>query len=183
MAITKERKGELLDLYSEQLAQSRGIILANYRGLRVAQIEQLRRQARENDIVFHVATNRLLKLALSRQGLQVPDEWLEGPTAVAFCHGEVPAAAKVLIDLAKEMELFTLKGGLLGATPISVQEVETLAKLPSREVLLAQVLGGINAPASQVVGVIASGIRQVLNVLQAYVDKLEEGATPVPQAA
>lgn len=183
MAITKERKGELLDLYAEQLAQSQGIILANYRGLGVAQIEQLRRQARENNIVFHVVTNRLLKLALNRQGMQIPDEWLEGPTAVAFCHGEVPAAAKVLTDMAKEMELFVLKGGLVGTTPISAQEVETLARLPSREVLLAQVLGGINAPASQVVGVIASGIRQVLNVLQAYVDKLQEGGAPVLQAA
>ncbi|MCS7283674.1 MAG: 50S ribosomal protein L10, partial [Anaerolineae bacterium] len=90
--------------------------------------------------------------------------------------------AKVIQDFAKGRENFAVKGALLGKTPITSAQVAALANLPPKEVVLGQVLGAIQAPASQVVGVVASGIRQVLNVLQAYVDKLE-GKSPAAQAA
>jgi large subunit ribosomal protein L10 len=88
-----------------------------------------------------------------------------------------------LKDAAKEFEALDLKGGVLGTVIVSADEVNTIADLPSREVLLSQVLGTINAPAGQVAGVVASGIRQVLNVLQAYVDKLQESGGGLEQAA
>lgn len=182
MAITKERKEALVQQYREQVQQSGGIILADYRGLRVTQMEQLRRSLREVEGSVSVVKNRLLKLALADMNLAVPDEMLEGPTVVAFCQEEVPPVAKAMTDFAKDNPL-AIKGGLLEAAVLSGDQVKTLAKLPSREVLLAYVLGTVNAPATQVAGVVASGIRQVLNVLQAYVDKLEEGGTPAPQSA
>jgi large subunit ribosomal protein L10 len=166
----------------EELQTSQGVLLADYRGLRVADMERLRRSLRGSEVAFLVVKNRLLKLALGQVGLEMPQEWLEGPTTVAFCHGEVPPVAKVLSDFAKEMDVFSLKGGLLGATVVSAEQIKALGALPPREVLLAQVLGTINGPASQVAGVVASGIRQVLNVLQAYVEKME-GQGPAPQAA
>jgi|YNPBryantNP2012_1023418.scaffolds.fasta_scaffold00674_6 large subunit ribosomal protein L10 len=182
LAISKERKAELLTEYIEQLRQSQGIILVDYRGLSVSQMESIRRALRPLGGKLQVSKNRLLKLALQEVGISLPEEWLSGPTAVSFCHGEVPPVAKALVDARKEMEALTLKGGLVGNTPITAQQVEEIANLPSREVLLAQVLGTINAPASQVVGVIAGGIRQVLNVLQAYVDKLQNEGVATAQA-
>lgn len=182
MAISRERKEELIQQYVERLNQSQGVILANYRGLRVVEMEQLRRAARESGGVLQVVKNRLLKRALAEAGLSSPDEWLQGPTLVAFCTDEMPATAKAMVDFAKDVPALVIKGGLLEGAILSDEQVKDLARLPSREVLLAQVLGTINAPASQVAGVVASGIRQVLNLLQAYVDKLEGGAS-APQAA
>ncbi len=181
MAITRAKKAERVEQYLEHLQKSQGLILTDYRGMRVAEIEELRRSLRGAQATYQVVKNRLLLLALQQMGLAMPQEWLEGPVAVAFCHGEVPAAAKVVQEFAKGREKFAVKGGVLGRTPITPAQIAALASLPPREVVLAQVLGAMNAPASQVVGVIASGIRQVLNVLQAYVDKLE-GKT-APQAA
>ncbi len=182
MAITRERKEERVQQYLEHLRNSQGIILTDYRGLRVAEIEELRRSLRNSQATYQVVKNRLLLRALRELGLEMPGEWLEGPVAVAFCYGEVVAAAKAIQDFAKGRENFAVKGGLLGKSPITPAQVAALANLPPKEVVLGQVLGAIQAPASQVVGVVASGIRQVLNVLQAYVDKLE-GKSPAAQAA
>ena len=182
MAISRERKKELVQQYVERLSQSQGVILADYRGLRVAEMEQLRRAARESGGALQVVKNRLLKLALAEMGLSLPDEWLQGPTLVAFCTDEMPATAKAMVDFAKDVPALVIKGGLLEGSLLSSEQIKDLANLPSREMLLAQVLGTINAPASQVAGVVANGIRQVLNLLQAYVDKLEGGA-PAPQTA
>jgi large subunit ribosomal protein L10 len=167
-----------VEQYLERLQKSQGLILTDYRGLRVSEIEELRRSLRGAQATYQVVKNRLLLLALRQMGLSMPQEWLEGPVAVAFCHGEMPAAAKVIQDFAKGHEQFAVKGGLVGKTPITAPQVAALASLPPREVVLAQVLGTVNAPASRVVGVVASGIRQVLNVLQAYVDKLEGKTAP-----
>lgn len=182
MAISREKKEQLVQQYGEQLAGIQGFILADYRGLRVTQMEQLRRSIRATGSRFHVVKNRLLKFALQDGDQAVPDEWLKGPTAVAFCPGELAPVAKVLNDFAKDVPALVIKGALMGNDLLSADKVVTLAKLPTLDVLLAQVLGTVNAPATQAVGVVASGIRQVLNVLQAYVDKLE-GSTPAPQAA
>lgn len=178
MAITREQKAERIEQYLQNLQGSQGLILTDYRGLRVSEVEELRRSLRGAQATYQVVKNTLLRQALQQRGLSVPAEWLEGPVAVAFCHGEVPAAAKIVQDFAKGKENFAVKGGLLGATPITAEQVMSLANLPPKEVLLAKVLGTINAPASQVAGVVTSGIRQVLNVLQAYVEKLEGKAAP-----
>jgi len=182
LAISKERKEELVQQYIEQLRQSEGIFLADYRGLRVVDMERLRRSIRETGGRIQVVKNRLLKLALAEVDLTLPEEWLRGPTVVAFCLGELPPVAKAMTDFAKDMPVLSIKGGLMGSTVLAAEQVKELGSLPSRDVLLAQVLGAVNAPATRVAGAVASGIRQVLNLLQAYVEKLE-GGSPTPQAA
>jgi large subunit ribosomal protein L10 len=122
-----------------------------------------------------VVKNRLLALALKEHGMSLPDEWLTGPTAVSFCREEIPPVARALVEAGEETESLSLKGGWMSKSVLSAAQVKSIAELPSREVLLAQVLGSIHGPGRQVAGAIASGVRQVLNVLQAYVDKLEEG--------
>ncbi|RLC87513.1 MAG: 50S ribosomal protein L10 [Chloroflexi bacterium] len=174
LAISKQRKIELVAEYTEQLEQSQGIILADYRGLSVNDINDIRRAMRPIGGKFRVVKNRLLILALEEMGISLPSEWLIGPTVVSFCQNEVPPVAKTLTNAAKKLKTLRIKGGVLDRSVIKTAQVRTIANLPSREVLFGQALGVINAPATQVAGVVAGGIRQVLNVLQAYVDKLQE---------
>ncbi|MBU0702837.1 MAG: 50S ribosomal protein L10 [Chloroflexi bacterium] len=177
MAISKQRKTNLVAEYIEQLEQSQGIILTDYRGLSVNDISNIRRAMRPIGGKFQVVKNRLMILALKEMGISLPEEWLIGPTAIGFCHDEVPPVAKSLTNASKELETLHIKGGMLDRSVIEAAQVWVIANLPSREVLFAQVLGTINAPATQVAGVVAGGIRQVLNVLQAHVDKLQESVT------
>jgi large subunit ribosomal protein L10 len=183
LAISKQKKVALVAEYVEQLEKGQGIILADYRGLSVNSMGEIRKAMRPVGAKLQVVKNRLLVLALKEVGLSVPGEWLVGPTVVSFCLDEVPPVAKKLIDAAKEFEKLQIKGGVLGGSVIGADQVRAIADLPSRETLLAQVLGTINAPAGQVVGVVASGIRQVLNVLQAHVDKLQDAGGGLEQAA
>jgi large subunit ribosomal protein L10 len=184
LALTREQKVERVAEYAEQLEKSRGIILVDYRGLSVAEMEKIRGSMRPIASEFQVVKNRLLNLALEERGMSLPDEWLTGPTAVSFCREEIPPVAKALVEAGEETEKLSLKGGWMNESTLSAEQVKRIAELPSREVLLAQVLGTIHGPGRQVAGAVASGVRQVLYVLQAYVDKLEEaGAGAEMEAA
>ncbi len=178
MAITKQKKEELVAQYVEELKGSQGVILTEYRGLTMSQLNRVRSALRPIDGEAHVVKNRLMAIALAEAGLSVPAEWLDGPTAVDFCHGDVAVVVKALLEAGRELEPLRIKGGLVGTSVLNAEEMRAFASLPPRNVLLAQVLGTVNAPATQVVGVVAGGIRQVLNVLQAYVDKMEAGEIP-----
>ncbi|MDY6877426.1 MAG: 50S ribosomal protein L10 [Chloroflexota bacterium] len=180
MSISKQQKVELVAQYVEQLKQSQGIIMADYQGMTVEDMSRVRHDMRPIGGKFQVVKNRLMMLALKEAEMSLPEEWLVGPTVVGFCYDDVPPVARVLRDVAKELGALRIKGGLVGPEVISAMQVRAIADLPTREVLLARVLGTINAPASQLTGVIAGGIRQVLNVLQAHVDKLQEsGSAPL----
>jgi len=173
LAISRERKRELIERYAEMLSQSQGIIFTDYRGLTVSQMETVRNKLREVNSPYHVVKNTLLGLALKRAGLNVMADVLEGPVAVGFCHSELPATAKVLMDLAKELELFKVTGGLLGDTILGVEDVKALAELPGRDVLLAQAIGGFQAPISGLVSALGGILRSLGYVLQARKEQLE----------
>jgi large subunit ribosomal protein L10 len=174
LAISKERKEELVADYVEQLRESKGFILADYRGLSVGAMEDIRRSVRPIGAETRVVKNRLLALALEEVGLSLPGEWLEGPTLVDFCHQEVPPVAKALTDAARSLDQFHIKGGLISGSIMTVEQVQAVADLPPLDALFGQILGTVNAPAGRISGVVASGIRQVINLLQAYKEKLEE---------
>ena len=112
--------------------------------------------------------NTLVRRALDEVGFSVPDEILTGPVGIGFCQQNVAGVAKVISDFAKDNELLEVKGGLMGAQFIDQAAIKSLASLPPLEVLQAQLLGVINAPASQLVGVVAGGVRQLVNVFNAY---------------
>ena len=186
MAISRERKEALVAAYQQQFAASNGVVMADYTALTVNQMQDLRRKTREQNGLAFVIKNTLFNVVLKEQGLEASDELLTGSTIVAFCHEEVPPVAKLFRDYVKEVEdgMFKVKGSIMEGRVLSAAETLALADLPSREVLLSTVLRTINAPATQVAGVVASGVRQILNVVQAYVDKLEEaGGTPAEAAA
>lgn len=174
MTVSRRKKEELVSWYTDLFSRSSAAILTDYRGLTMADISQLRRKLQEAQSEYHVTKNRLMKLALKEAGLPVPEDLLEGPTATGFCFKEVPAVARVLVDFSKESKILVIKGGILGDRIINADEVTSLAELPPREILLAQVLGTIQGPAGGITRAIAGSIRSVLYVLKARVEQLEQ---------
>lgn len=176
MAITRARKEELLAEYHQQMDESTGFIMAEYTTLSVPQMQDLRRQTRQAEGQAFVIKNTLFKRVLEERDIAVPDDLMTGSMVVAFCHKDVPSLAKLLSVAARDYEAGSLvvRGGLLEGRIFGQDEVEAVSNLPTREELLSMVLRTINAPATQTAGVVAGGIRQVLNLVKAYVDKLEE---------
>ncbi len=171
MAITRKRKEELLTTYEELIRKSQGLILFEYRGLTMKGMDPLRHKIREAQGELHVVKNTLARLALKQAGQPAPDNLFTATTAVAFAFSDPSAVAKTLTTAARETDFVKIKGALLGPTVLSTREVEALADLPPLPVLRAQLLGLISAPASRLAGVMAGGVRQVVNVVKAYADK------------
>jgi large subunit ribosomal protein L10 len=178
LAITKDRKQELVAQYSELLERSRAFILTDYQGLKVSQLTQLRRRVRDASGAYHVTKNTLIKLALEQRGLSVPDEWLDGPTAVGFCFEEVPGIAKALTEFAEESDILKIKGAILGEKAVGEARVKALADLPPLDVLQAQMLGTLTGPMSGLVGTINSLLSGLVGVFEARREQLGE-----PEAA
>ncbi len=176
MAISREKKVEMVAKYVEQIKDSDAIIVTDYRGLTVPQIQELRGKIREAEGSFAVVKNTLAKRALEEAGLPAIDDMLTGPVGIGFCHQNVPGVAKAITRFAKEVDVFEVKGGLMGDTPVDEDAIKKLADLPSIDVLRAQILGLINAPATQLTGVIAGSVRQIVNVVNAYAEEGGEAA-------
>jgi large subunit ribosomal protein L10 len=176
LAITREKKEDILQEYVEQLKDSEAIIITGYRGMKVTDIQQLRARIREADGSYAVVKNTLARRALMDLGWPELDEMLKGPVGIGFCHHNVPGVAKAITEFAKKNEQISVRGGVMGARVIDENAVKSLADLPSIEVLRAQLLGLINAPAGRLVGVVAGGVRQLVNVVNAYAEKEQESA-------
>ena len=171
MAITKERKTEQVKYYDELIQKSQGMILVEYRGLNMKGMGPLRGKVREASGELHVVKNTLVRLALQQAGRPAPEEFFQATTAIGFALTDLPGVAKALTASAKESEFVKVKGGLLGNQVLSPADVAALAELPPLPVVRAQLLGLLSAPASRLAGVVASGVRQVVNVVKAYSEK------------
>jgi len=183
LAITKARKEELLKGYSDLIKKSEGMILIEYRGLNMKGMGLLRAKVREASGELHVVKNTLALKALQDAGIGAPENLFTVTTAIGFAFSDVPAVAKALTTFAKDSEFVKVKGGLLGGKALASKEVEALADLPPLPVLRAQLLGLIATPATRLTGVIAGGVRQVVNVVKAYADKADQPAEEAPAAA
>lgn len=167
MAISREKKQQIVEELTALLQESQGIILTDYRGLNVNEMMRLRRQLRREGVVFRVVKNTLTKLALQQAGLPAPDDLLEGPTAIAFLAQDVSGPAKTLLDFAKESGILTIKGGLIGSTVMDAEAARALARLPSRDVLLAQLVASIQGPMVNLAGILMAPMRDLVHVLEA----------------
>lgn len=170
LAITKERKEELVVLYGEWLKQSQATILAEYSGLSMKDIDALRARIREVGGEFHIVKNTLGKLAFEKAGLSLPENFFTGSTAIGFAFKDAPALAKAMTDFARTNAALKVKGGYLNNQPMSAEGVKSLADLPPLPVLRAQLLGTILAPASKLVRTLAEPGRQVAAVIKAYTE-------------
>ncbi len=171
LAISKQRKDELINQYVDWLDRSQALIVTEYSGLTMKQLDELRAKVREVGGEFHIVKNTLGKLAFKQFGLSEPDQWLENSTAVAFAFQDAPMIARVLSEYSRTSEFVKIKGGYLAKSSMSADQVKALAELPPLPVMRAQLLGVLLAPAGKLVRTIAEPVRQVASVLKAYAEQ------------
>ena len=167
----RSSKEQVVSELASKLEIAKASFLADYRGLTVDEVNQLRGKLREVGVEYRVVKNTLLKLAAKGTETACLEDHLIGPTAIAIAGDDPVAPAKILSEYAKQNSKFELKVGALGGKVLSLADIKALADLPSREVLLAKMLGSINAPVSNFVGVLAAVPRSLVQVLAAIQDK------------
>jgi large subunit ribosomal protein L10 len=170
LAITKERKNELIQQYGEWLNRSQLQIVLTYTGLTMKDVDLLRSKLREAGGEFHVVKNTLAKLAFQQAGMPLPEKLFDESTAVAYAFEEAPVFAKALTDFAKSSDFVQVKGGYLDKIPISSADVKNLADMPPLPVMRAQLLGVILAPASKLVRTLAEPARGLAAVIKAHAE-------------
>jgi large subunit ribosomal protein L10 len=167
---TDAKRRAVSDL-AEMLRDSSALAVADYRGLTVSEMHTVRRTLRANGVSLKVAKNRLLKIAAEDAGLAELKSLLDGPTAIAATTGDEVSLARALQDAFRPYKVVTLRGGLLGGQPVSAADLQRLASLPGREVLLSRLAGGMAAPLSGMAGVLAANLRNLIGVLSAVADQ------------
>jgi len=182
----KSDKERVVSELAERLKSSSTLIVADYRGLTMPQIDGLRSKLLEHGARFSVVKNTLTRRAAEEAGTDALLALLEGPTAIAFLEsdGDPVAVAKALATVAREtQQVLVIRGGIMEGRTISEEDVQNLAKLPPADVLRAQLVGAIAAPMATVVGLFNAPLRDIVGVLQARIDQLQEqGETPEPVA-
>jgi large subunit ribosomal protein L10 len=182
-----ERKAQTIDGLQQILGESALAILTEYRGMRVSELTKLRRELRPKGTEYHVTKNTLLLRAANQLGYTGLDDALAGPTAVAFVKEDISGGAKAILDFAKTNKTIVIKSAILKGKLLSADQIEALTKLPTKEELIAKMLGSLNAPTSNLVNVLAqpprnlvtalSGVTgNLVNVVAQIQKKLEEGA-------
>jgi len=170
LAITKERKNELVAQYSEWVSRSKALVFTQYVGLTMKDIDNLRIKVRDNGGEFHIIKNTLAKLAFEQAGYAVPEEQLEGSTAIVFAYTDAPAIAKAVMEFARTSEFLKVKGGFLEKQHLMPEGVKALAELPPMPVVRAQLLGTLLAPASKLVRTLAEPGRMIAAVIKAHAE-------------
>ena len=171
----KSDKERVVSELAEQLKSSPTLIIADYRGLTMPQIDALRSQLLEHGARFAVVKNTLTRRAAEQAGVDALLALLEGPTAIAFLEseGDPVAVAKALSTVARETQVLVVRGGIMEGRVISGADVQSLAKLPPTDVLRGQLVGAIAAPMATVVGLFNAPLRDLVGVLQARIEQLE----------
>ena len=181
----KEDKELVVAELTERLRTSETLIVADYRGLTMPQIDELRSKLLEHGARFAVVKNTLTRRAAEAAGADALLAQLEGPTAIAFLEsgGDPVAVAKALADAARTTRVLTIRGGLLEGRPIEGAAVEELAKLPPTDVLRGQVLGAITAPLTAIVGLFTAPLQDLHGLLDARIEQLGGQEEETPEAA
>lgn len=173
--ITRKAKEEFIEEIARELKEAELIIAADYRGLNVAAVTDLRRRLKAEQCNYRVVKNTLTRLACRKIGLEELEIHLEGPTAIAYTVADPVGAARVLLEFSREHEALSIKGGFLSGQSLEPLQIKALGEIPPREILLAQVCGGFQAPLAGLVGVFQANIRQLVYAFDA-VRRLKETA-------
>lgn len=166
-----QQKREYVAGLTERLSASVAGVVVSYKGINVADDTALRRKLREAGVEYSVVKNTMLRRAAEGAGLSELDNVLEGSTALATSSADLVAAAKILCEYAEKNKDFEIKAGFVEGKVIGKAEVEELAKMPPKDVLVAKVLGGLNAPISGFVGVLHANLRGLVCALNAIAEK------------
>ncbi len=170
--MNREEKSQIIDEIAEKL-KGNSAVLVDYQGMNVAQSTDLRRKSRESGVDFVVAKNTLTRMAADKAGVAGLNDYLVGPTALAFSEDPV-ASAKLMAEFADQVETFVMKGGLLdGETVIGESDVVALSKLPGRDQLIAQIVGGISSPLTGFVTVLNNTVQGLVVALGQIAEQKE----------
>ena len=170
----RAQKAEFLQAFTEKIAQARMAVVADYRGTSVPVVTEFRKKlSKVNGVEFRIVKNSLSRRVVEGTAYDGIKAFLTGTNAIFLSYDDVVEAAKALTAFAKDNGKFALKGGVLGGKVITADQVKALAQMPPKVVLQAMLLGVLNAPAQNLVSVLANANRQILNVLVAYKEKLE----------
>ena len=169
-----EKKVQMVESLQETFSRCSIGILTDYRGLKTSELTDMRRRLRELGIEYKVVKNSLAQFAAKQAGMDELADSFEGPVAIAFGYGEIPDAARALAEYIRTTKsALSIKSGFLEDRVLSSRDVDALARLPSREVLISQVMAGIQSPIAGLVNVLSAPIRGVMGVLQARIQQLE----------
>jgi len=176
----KEEKQRVVAELTERLRATDTLIVADYRGLTMTEIDELRTKLLQAGARFSVVKNTLTRLAAEAAGTKALLDLIDGPTAIAFleAEGDPVAAAKVLSETARQHDVLVIRGGLLEGTVVSDAEIKNLATLPPTDVLRAQLAGAVTGPLMTVVGLFTAPVRDLVNILDARIKQLEEQGEP-----
>ncbi len=170
-----ERKSETIGELEEQIGNTSLMILTDYRGLTVTDLQGLRGHLRNGGAAFRIAKNTLTRIAANKRGITALDTALEGPTALVFAGEDVVGASKVINDFARTSRILKIKGGFLQGQAVAPNQVEELANMPPKEELIATIVGALDAPISNVVFALDFAITEFTSLLDARVAQLEGG--------
>ena len=175
----KEDKERAVADLTERLKNTETLLVADYRGLTMPQIDDLRTKLLEHGARFAVVKNTLTRRAAEAAGTDALLALLDGPTAIAFLEsdGDPVAVAKALVDAARDTRVLVLRGGMLEGRPVEPEEIESLAKLPPSDVLRAQVLGAITAPLTSIVALFTAPLQDLYGLIDARIEQLGSEGT------
>lgn len=171
-ATLKAKEAEVSEI-QEKLQKSQSVMFLDYRGLTVSEVTELRNKMRAAGVEYKVIKNTMIRRAAQEAGVEGLDEILEGPTAVAFGYEDPVAPAKILVDFIENAKKTQLKGGVLAGRAMSQAEIKDLASLPSKEQLLAKLMGSLNAPVTGLVMALSGIPRKLVYALNAIKEKKE----------
>lgn len=171
MAISKQRKEEVLSQYADWIKRSEAVILVEYTGANMKSIDAIRAKIREAGGEFHIIKNTLARRAFAENGLEVPQDYLLKSTAISFAFTDPASTAKALTDATKGNEFVKVKGGLMGGKALNAAQVKALADMPPLPVMRATLLGVLQAPAGKLVRTIAEPARGLAAVVKAFSEK------------
>jgi len=172
--MSRQKKAQIIDRLQDVFSKCSVGILTNYRGLSTPEITILRRRLRESGAEYKVVKNTLARFAAQRAGRDDLVSSFEGPVAIAFGYGDITEPAKILADYIRTSKAsLNIKGGFLGDRLLTEEDVMTLSTLPSRELLIARVVGRMQSPISALAGCLVTPIRRIMGVLQARIQQLE----------
>ena len=169
-------KTSVVEGVKEKMQAAQSMVLIDYRGLTVAEVTDLRNRCRKEGVEYAVIKNTMIRKAAEELGIEGLEPMLHGPTAVAFGMTDAVAPAKILVNFIKDVKKTEIKCGVMEGKVLDVKGVEALADLPSREVLIAKMLGSMNAPITGLVSVLGGTVRKLLYALNAVADAKGETA-------
>lgn len=167
----KPEKVQVVESLKKSFEKSSLAVCADFRGVSVEQISKLRNQLNALSVEHKVVKNTLTRLAIQNTHYKSLEQFLRGPTSITFCSGDLIAPVKVLTKFAKDVPEFQIKGGVIEGILVGPQEIEKIAELPPRQVLLAQVLSAMKLPITNLVWTLQSVLRNLIYTLQAIADK------------